>query len=387
MEDEQKEQTTPPRFKGKLFKFLTIGLFFIVAFFALGLVGVETTSSSSFCSSCHEMQPEFYTWKASTHSEVDCVQCHIQSGVENYSKAKANGLVQVYKKQTNTYTAPIRMPDEIPDSSCEKCHNIKTRNFTVSGDIIIPHDKHKDKEIECIQCHSGIAHGKVADRKMTFQSDYQKWDETTGKTAMKDTKFIKPDMETCIDCHKARKITTECSACHSTGMVPEGHKKADFKTKTHGILAGKELETCNECHKLMSKDKLEGFEEASVLDKYISSNRQSTKKNQYDYAKDNTFCSDCHIKRPASHESGFISKHGALANKDLNSCKACHDIQQTPVSNKNKVNCSSCHQSSHSKKNPRWRENHKIPIAPNQKPSDFCYSCHVKDRCTSCHKN
>ncbi|MCH6266557.1 cytochrome c3 family protein [Neobacillus citreus] len=388
MEEERNELPAPPKFRYKLFKYATLTVLFLAVFLGLGFTGLKATSSSKFCASCHEMKPEVYTWQASTHSEVDCTNCHTDPVFKKLAKDKSKDLVEQLKNHSSgTSATPIRMPKEVPDSACKACHDMSKRQVTASGDIIIPHDKHMEKEIECTQCHSGIAHGKIADRKMTYQTDLEKWAQETGKVAMSEMKFIRPDMDTCMECHKARKISTECKTCHSTGMVPKSHKNDEFAIKTHGVLASKELNKCNQCHKYMSKDKLEGFEEVSVLNKYLSTNSQSTQKNQYDYAKENTFCSDCHSKRPASHESGFISQHGELANKNQNICKACHNIQQTSTPNKNKVNCSSCHQSSHSKNNPRWRGNHKIPIAPDQKPSDYCYTCHVKDRCTSCHKN
>lgn len=389
MDEQHIEQPTPPRSdkRYKIIKAMTLTLIFVAAFFAIGLVGVESTSSSKFCSSCHEMKPEFYTWKASTHSEVDCVQCHIGPGVENYSKAKANGLVQVFKKQTQTYTAPIRMPTEIPDEACERCHNISTRNFTVSGDINIPHDKHKAKEVECIQCHSGTAHGKIADRKMTFQADYQKWDEKVGTAAMSEIKFIKPDMETCIECHKARKVTTECSACHTTGMIPESHKNEDFKHKTHGKLAASDLQKCNMCHKDMSTKDLEGYEDASVLTKYLNKDIKLVQKQKthYDYAKENTFCSDCHSERPVSHGKSFVKKHGPIASKDKQKCLACHEYQRSDNSSSSKVECSSCHPSSHNRSGD-WRSRHPILVGPNQKLERSCYKCHSEPTCSACHK-
>ena len=386
MDEQNIEKPTPPvnQTRLKVFKILTLTLAFIAVFFALGFVGVEKTSSSKFCSTCHEMKPEYYTWKASSHSEVDCVQCHIKSGTENYAKAKANGLVEVYKKQTQTYTAPIQMPDEIPDSSCEKCHNIKNRDFTISGDIIMPHDKHKNKDIECIQCHSGTAHGKIADRKMTFQADYQKWDEKTGAAAMSDFKFVKPDMDTCMECHKARKVSTACSTCHSSGMEPKSHKKADFKTKNHGNLAKTNLAECNKCHKYMSKEPLEGYEGESVITEFLKQDLKA-KKSHYDYAKENTFCRDCHSKRPASHENNFFGKHGTLANQNKENCSACHDLKQTSSPGPNQVNCSSCHPGSHSNKS--WQTNHPIPVEGVKKPSETCYKCHAQEKCTACHKD
>lgn len=387
MKEERETRSAPPRFRYKLIKIATLTLLFLAIFFGLSFVGLEATSSSEFCSSCHEMKPEYYTWKASTHSEVDCVSCHTDPELKNIAKDKAEGVTKLYNNLKSTSAAPIRMTKEIPDSACETCHNVFTRDVTPSGDLIIPHDKHKNKDIECTQCHRGIAHGKIADRKMTYATDYAKWDQEVGTTSMADFKFIRPDMETCMECHKARKISTECKTCHTTGMTPKSHKTADFSTKTHGQQTAKDLQKCNQCHKYMSTDKLEGYEEVSTLNKYLKQKSKQQTKNQYDYAKENTFCQDCHNKRPSSHERKFINKHGKLANENQQKCLACHDDNNNSTTINNKVNCSSCHQSSHSKNNPRWRENHKIPISQNQQPSDYCYTCHVKDRCTSCHKD
>lgn len=388
MEEQHNEQPTPPKnqTKYKLFKIMTLTLFFITVFIALGYVGVETTSSSKFCSSCHEMKPEFYTWKASSHSEVDCVQCHISPGKENYAKAKANGLLQVFRKETQTYTAPIRMPNEIPDSACERCHNINTRTFTPSGDLIIPHDKHKAKGVACIQCHSGTAHGKIADRKITYQTDYEKWDDKTGSAMMSDFKFVKPDMDTCMECHKARKVTTKCTACHTTGMVPKSHKKEDFKTKTHGIQAATNLQKCNSCHKDMSTEPLEGYEDVDSLTKFLNNDNQQTKtrKTHYDYAKDNTFCKDCHSKRPPSHTANLLSGHGELASKNKRKCLACHNYQEAGGVKTSMVACGSCHPAMH--QNSFYKDRHPVPLAEKQKVTDYCYTCHSKPRCSGCHK-
>lgn len=384
MDEEQLNETSPPQStKLRVIKALTLALVFITVFLALGFVGVEKTSSSQFCSSCHEMKPEYYTWKASSHSEVECVQCHIGSSAKELAEAKANGLVELYKKHTNTYTAPIRMPDEVPDSSCEKCHNVFNRNFTVTGDIIIPHDKHKEEEVSCVQCHSGTAHGNIDDRKMTFQTDYENWDETIGKTAMSEIKFVKPNMDTCMDCHKAKEITTECSACHTTGMIPDSHNETGFANGNHGQLAKTDLQTCNDCHKDMSTVKLEGFDEPTAISKYLKQDNQVVKKSHIDYSKENSYCVDCHNKRPASHTSNLLSNHGTYAKQNKESCSVCHEVDSNVSSSQNKVSCSSCHSKSHRS---NWQTRHPFPVTENQKITETCYTCHVKKNCTSCHK-
>jgi nitrate/TMAO reductase-like tetraheme cytochrome c subunit len=385
MEEEHKELPAPPRFRYRIFKIMTLTVLFLGLFLFVGVAGLKGTSSSEFCASCHEMKPEFYTWKASSHSEVDCVSCHIEPGLENLAKSKAEGVVELYKKTTKTYTAPIRMPDEIPDSACETCHNVSKREVTPSGDIIIPHDKHKTEGVECIQCHSGTAHGKIADRKMTYQADYLKWDDKVGTAAMSEIKWIRPDMDTCMECHKARKVTTECTACHTTGMVPESHKDENFKKELHGKQASEDLKDCNVCHKDMSTKPLDDYEEVSTLTKFLKKENETkqVKKNHYDYAKENTFCKDCHSKRPESHNRYFMKEHGELASKDKQKCLACHNYQEAGNVNTSMVACSSCHPAMH--KNFR-KDRHPVPLAENQDVTKYCYTCHVKRTCSSCHK-
>ena len=375
-------EAPPPRFRGKWSKIGALTLMFLIVFFAVGYASHEGSSSSRFCSSCHEMKPEYYTWSNSSHSEVDCVDCHTEPGAANVLKTKADTVDQAIKKQMKTYEAPIRMPSEITDAACEKCHNVDTREFTPTGDVIIPHDKHKAEGVSCIQCHSGVAHGKIADRKMAYVTDYAEWDSKTGALAMADQAYVKPAMDTCIDCHEARKITTECSSCHTTGMLPESHTKDDF-TQTHGSEASEELEECHTCHKDMSTEPLEGYDEISPLDKYMDSQKQGAK-NHLNYAKDNTFCQDCHEIRPDSHDSKFINSHGSLASANQEACIACHDLKQTSSTNGSQVYCSSCHPSTHSQ-NKKWKERHPVPINEGQKLEQTCYTCHVEAKCSSCH--
>jgi len=385
MEEEKETRSAPPRFSYKLIKIATLTLLFLAIFFFAGFFGLEATSSSKFCSSCHEMKPEYYTWKASTHSEVDCVNCHIEPGVKNLAEAKAGGVKELYKKQTDTYSAPIQMPKDIPNSACETCHNMKNREVTTSGDLIIPHDKHLAKDIDCVKCHSGVAHGKIAERKVTFKSDYGKWDHSLGKSMMSDKKFTSPKMETCMDCHQARQVTTECKACHTTAMYPKSHKNKDFKLESHGSLAKDDVSKCNSCHQYMSKDEITLFNDKPAHTQFLSNGKIETKKiNPQEYAKENSYCKSCHLQRPPSHNKKFINNHGSLAEKNEDSCLTCHDYQNTGKNKTSNVTCSSCHPSSHEGK--EWRQTHPIRLPNEVKVTKTCYQCHYKPKCSSCHK-
>lgn len=387
MEEEHKEELpAPPRFRYKLIKFATLILLFLAIFLFAGFSGLKATSSSKFCSSCHDMKPEYYTWKASTHSEVECTNCHIEPGVKNLAKDKANGIVQLYKNVTNTYTAPIQMPKDIPNSACDRCHNMKNRDVTPSGDLIIPHDKHLAKDIKCIECHSGVAHGKISERNVTFKSDYEKWDTSLGKAMMKDVKFISPKMDTCMDCHEARGVSTECKTCHSTAMVPNSHKQPNFKAVYHGKLAAKDVKECNACHQYMSEEEITGIETIPPAQQFLSTGTVNQKSSitAQEYAKENTFCKKCHTSRPPSHVKGFVNLHGAIAKKSTDSCKACHDFQFTGFNKTTTPTCSSCHPSMHENKN--FKERHPISLASVTQPSTKCYTCHYKPKCVQCHK-
>ncbi len=392
-EEDKQEQPAPPRsryklerFRYKLIKYGTLTVLFLAVFFGLGIFGLEATSTSKFCSSCHEMKPQYYTWKASSHSEVECDSCHIQPGAKNLAKAKGNGLKELYKQQTDTYLAPIKMPTLIPDEACEKCHNMKTRKVTASGDIIIPHDKHMKEGVKCVECHSGVAHGKISDRKATYKSDYDKWDEKTGAAFMSDKKYTSPNMDTCMQCHEVRKASLACKTCHTTSMLPKNHKTEAFKKGGHGKIQPSDLKKCEQCHSYMSTESYDLFKEDPVYAQFLEGNTKTTTVNVSvaQYAKTNTFCKDCHSKRPESHQiPSFMTKHGSLS-KDTQRCFTCHDNRITSDSPVTRVQCSSCHPSSHQG---AWKVSHPVNLAENQKFDKTCLKCHVEKTCTKCHRN
>lgn len=400
MEDEKNKLPAPAGSRYKLYKILTLSLFILVLLVIAGYGTVEATSSSGFCSSCHNMKPEYYTWKASSHSQVGCKECHIQNGVVNYAKAKMNGLTQVYKLATNSYTAPIQMPKDIPNSTCEKCHNIKDTIVTPPGDLIIPHDKHLSKDIKCVQCHSGIAHGNISDRNITFKSDYSNWTASTGKQMMS-VKFTQTSMETCIECHKARDVSVECKTCHKTGEKPESHNDPKFLNGQHGIFAAKDIEKCNQCHQYMSDNEIQGVENTSASQKFLNVDSGKQKISAQDYAKENTFCQKCHVTRPASHDKNFVNEHASLAKADQSKCMACHNQQNVTAashitstglaSNATTVSgtgsapaCNTCHPALHEGKD--YKQNHPISLTGVIHPTAQCYTCHNEQKCESCHK-
>jgi hypothetical protein len=135
----------------------------------------------------------------------------------------------------------------------------------------------------------------------------------------------------------------------------------------------------------MSSDKIDGLEDISSVKKFLENIKTSKSSiTAFDYAKQNTFCKNCHAKRPASHTSQWIQDHHLQASKDKRQCLACHNYQPGGKYKLKTVACSSCHPSIHEKFN---KAGHPIPLAVNQKITSLCYTCHVKPKCSSCHRD
>jgi nitrate/TMAO reductase-like tetraheme cytochrome c subunit len=351
----------------------------------IAVTAIQLTMSPQFCSMCHEMKPEYYTYKASSHQNIKCTDCHIEPGIDKLVIHKVTALKEVYLHVTGTFYSPIKMKHPIKDSICQKCHNMENRSVTPTGDLIIPHAKHANERIACAKCHKGVAHGSIADKSVTFSSDYDKWDESLGQAFMSETKSVSPSMDICMNCHRLRKGPLACKACHTTGMVPVNHKSEEFKNGGHGKNAAKNLYYCDSCHSYMSYEKIEGMEKKPKFQEFLDKGKKNQVPMTVDnYAKVNTFCKNCHSKRPPSHKKDFfLMNHGQEGNVDTKRCMTCHNFTAMSNAPVTALACNSCHPSTHGKD---WKKGHyPFPIPPNPVPNQECYKCHNADLCTRCH--
>jgi len=84
--------------------------------------------SPSFCGqTCHTpMRPQFSAWQQTTHSRVDCVQCHIGEGARSFVRYKLAGVRQLVHVVGNNYPRPIpaSMAELRPALEvCGHCHD------------------------------------------------------------------------------------------------------------------------------------------------------------------------------------------------------------------------------------------------------------------------
>lgn len=303
------------------------------------VTAIQLTMYPEFCQTCHIMKPEYRTWQATSHSNIRCTECHIEPGVFNLIKHKIGAMKELYLYATNTYPTPIKMSHKIENFVCEKCHSITTRKFTVSGDIKIPHTRHiesKITEVYCVDCHAGVAHGKISERGMITEGsptavkkgDLAAWTLDDGKQQTI-REFTKADMDDCIACHVKNKQSIKCETCHATIKTPDNHTPVAAWLPQHGKDAEKDINVCKSCHNY-----------GMTVKQVVHTNKAIA------YAWGNEYCVNCHSQAPASHkEATWRKMHKTqVAAKGINNCFACHsqtskEGPQAPA----RITCDRCH--------------------------------------------
>src|SRR5450759_2262972 len=108
-------------------------LFLLVAGFGSiatmgGVTAVGFSETPAFCGICHTIDPELKAYAMSPHKEVACAECHVDSGVAGFVKAKVNGTKQLLDVIRGKFPTPIEPPDhaDLPpvQHTCLKCHSL-----------------------------------------------------------------------------------------------------------------------------------------------------------------------------------------------------------------------------------------------------------------------
>lgn len=161
---------------------LTLGVAGVLAGVA-GVAGleavVESTSTTEFCLSCHEMRIMHEEFTKSIHFRnrsgvrLECGDCHVpRDGLRKYI-AKLEALDDVYahfigtidtpekfeaRREDMAYTVRAAMKED-NSQACRNCHAFNAMDLAKQADR--PKRKHTeamDTGQTCIDCHKGIAH-------------------------------------------------------------------------------------------------------------------------------------------------------------------------------------------------------------------------------------
>jgi len=257
-----------PRLRRWLPLLAVVGAAFLLA--AAVYVPVRLTSTTSYCTSCHQMQAAGTALKHSVHRNVDCLACHVDPGLSNavrWRLAESKNIWVTYlnmpvtKGMSNQVHTPSR-------AACTRsgCHNLSSLGTTF-GNVRMNHARHVGmRGLTCIDCHGSVAH------------------PTSGTG-------VQVSMTTCFMCHNGAAAPNQCSLCHVQTPTTAGHP-ANY-LKDHGRFALLNEAECLRCH--------------------------------HDKA---AFCDACHAKPTPAHYSGtWRYTHGPAATADRAACLGCHSYQ------------------------------------------------------------
>jgi nitrate/TMAO reductase-like tetraheme cytochrome c subunit len=333
---------------------------------------IVVTGQPSFCNSCHIMNPYYGSWQTSSHSEVNCLDCHLQPGFAGYIKGKINGLAQAVDCMVGRVgTKPNAT---VKDVSClrSECHNSQeliSKNIDYE-DIEFSHKNHITKVVDGIRISCGTCHNHFAgDEHFTVNNDvcftchFLKSDESSSglvQTSCRDchevpSKEIERGLVTidheeyvtysasCEDsCHKKeiKKISevddSVCLNCHSFGKEQQtdsvqlheshtNHEKVECfachgkvphgKTKVASVSAMME---CRNCHS-----------DTHQVQRSIYTTQHPMQDGNTDLVLSPMFlthveCNGCHIER-VSKKAGTLDSLGTVAKAVPRACDNCHE--------------------------------------------------------------
>lgn len=299
----------------------------LVVFVVGSIAMVETTSTSSFCNSCHIMGPYYDSWKTSAHKDVECVKCHIDPGVDSFVAAKLNGLGQVVDDVLHrTSTKPSASVNEL---SCTRsgCHSVETlkSKATINDKFKFRHDKHLGTkhlgvEITCSACHSHV-----------------KGDE-----------HFEVNTTVCITCHMVQTAETEVGAggSESRGMfsvirmavrdprlviasdeAPRGGTTETTSPETLNSGEPAPPTSCKTCHEPPSK-----------IVQY-----QGLEVNHEEFLSFGASCESCHRNTTATPDPIEDGRCLQCHNFGIERATDAHDMHKIHSLGEHKVECFNCH--------------------------------------------
>ncbi|PLS04343.1 cytochrome c3 family protein [Neobacillus cucumis] len=304
-------------------KLLFVSLIGCIVLFGGGYGVIAFTNSPSFCSSCHEMQPEYSSYTASAHNQISCVQCHIKPGAVNMITHKMKSVKELYYHATGVPKQIVQTEEEaVSNQNCLQCHS-KNRLVTASGDLKVNHKGHIEQGIPCITCHAGVVHAKMASRGINTEDVRGEWTKESAEKLMEE-KYLRPNMGTCIDCHDKVNNGEKPwkDPAYSVPPNPEEVEKKLEETKT--AANGEEK----------AEAKTEAASEVNTTETLASANDEKTQsiilqaigKEKKD-VKLSMECTTCHKQTevPKSHKNlDWNNNHGTTAIKKLDTCMECH---------------------------------------------------------------
>jgi nitrate/TMAO reductase-like tetraheme cytochrome c subunit len=312
----------------------------IVSFFATGAIVV--TGQPGFCNSCHIMNDYYDSWKTSEHSNVNCLDCHLQPGFTGYIKGKINGLAQAVDCIVGRVST--KPSATVTDTSClrPECHSsekLASTDIDFAG-IKFTHNNHLDKDVKGIKISCGTCHSH-------FEGN----------------EHFSVNTNACFTCHFLKineadtgVVQTGCTDCHE---VPNKVIKRGLVTINHAEFVSYKASCEESCHK-----------------------QEIHKISQVD----NNVCLNCHTFSKEQNPD-ILVLHEAHTHYEKVECFACHGQvlhgKKEVTSISVMMDCRNCHSDTHQAQRTIYATQHPMETKETDRILSPMFLTHVE--CTGCH--
>lgn len=311
-------------------------------FAVMSVAAIEVTAQPGFCNSCHVMNDYYHSWRTSGHSEVNCLDCHLQPGFTGYIKGKINGLAQAVDCAVGRFgTKPSAT---IFDTSClrSECHSTeKLQAETLDyGSVRFTHKGHIDTVMGGIKVTCGTCHSHFEGKE-----------------------HFSVNNDACFTCHflggkggDGRLAHTNCLGCHK---LPEQIIRRGFVTIDHKEFVSYRASCEDSCHK-----------------------REMQQNNRVE----ETVCLNCHSFRKGA-DVNSAELHASHTAGDKVECFACHGKVphgRMPVESvSTMMDCTSCHSNTHQAQQTIYSTEYPAQPHAEDRVLSPMFLTHVE--CTGCH--
>ncbi|MBI5232515.1 MAG: hypothetical protein HY876_10185 [Coriobacteriales bacterium] len=388
---------TDPDRRARLILWLLVVSFAFAGVFAGSQL---VTSTPWFCNDvCHNVHADnAKAWAAGSHANVNCVACHYEPNMNagSFILDRVDKLVDIPPTIANSFPMPLNgeshMALTVTNEQCEQCHDINTRRVSPSRGVLINHQAHVEKGVNCTACHNRVAHPeKGFDLTLPGNKKKEDWMKMTA----------------CFRCHQQPGVTLaagksefsapgECATCHPKDfpLKPETHDAKNWMklrgdSKAHAKAALGEFDANEEAvaeweaaePELAKKQPRVLARIAGVKHVVQVHTVPSKTVNECFTCHEPKYCTNCHGTE-IPHPENFREQHSKKF-KEANAvdCAKCHN--KTGSAAYDGQSCHLCHHKPEAASRP-WRTAHDERARRVDIEKD-CYSCHKELFCSTCH--
>jgi hypothetical protein len=319
---------------------------------AAATVYYETGNGES-CAKCHEIRPIYDAWRASSHRNVPCRECH-GDALTTDARFHTNNLKRVVSHVKDEVPEQVRMRGEDVAhivARCAKCHRQEFADWqagphSATFKLIFLNEEHNRKRLladDCLRCHGAYFEGGIRDL-VTPLSRNGPW------------KLVQPEW--------ANRPALPCTACHQ--MHREG---APLVRRAPGVAAAKEE---IQRPSLALYDRREMHHVAGLPVPVMRSGGQPLKMSRDPRQ---ALCYQCHAPLASMEAGSGLDRTGMGIHEGIG-CLGCHEKH----GQKARASCANCHPRLSNcgldveKMDTTFRD----PKSPHNVHSAECTDCHPK---------